>query len=83
MTADEIAKFYGGLLKDSYKLERIEKQEKLWPKLDSTGDMVTKATKLEAYDEKAEEILKHDSYIGRGSGGQNIGNKACCCTANI
>ena len=57
MTADEIAKFYGGLLKDLYKLEGTEKPEKLWPKIDSNGDVVTKATKLKAYDEKAEEIL--------------------------
>ena len=75
MTSDEIAQFYGGLLKDLYKLEGIEKPDKLWPKIDTKGDVVTKATKLKAYDEKAEEILKRDSYIGRGSGGPNIGNK--------
>ena len=63
MTSDEIAQFYGGLLKDLYKLEGIEKPDKLWPKIDTKGDVVTKATKLKAYDEKAEEILKRDSYI--------------------
>ena len=83
MTADEIAKFYGGLLKDLYKLEGSEKPEKLGPKLDSNGDMVPKATKLKAYDEKAKEILKCDSYIGRGSGGPNIGNKLKLVAAHL
>ena len=44
---------------------------------------MTKATKLKAYDEKAEEILKRDSYIGRGSGGPNIGNKLKLVSAHL
>ena len=66
-----------------YKLEGIEKPDKLWPKIDTKGDVVTKATKLKAYDEKAEEILKRDSYIGRGSGGPNIGNKLKLVSAHL
>ena len=36
---------------------------------------VTKATELKAYDDKAEQILKRNSYSGGGPVGQNIGNK--------
>ena len=70
-------------MKDLYKLEGSEKPEKLGPKLDSNGDMVPKATKLKAYDEKSEEILKHDSYIGRGSCVPNIGNKLKLAAAHL
>ena len=74
MTSDEVAVYYGVLLKDLYKLEGLSKF-KLWPKKDSNGSLIATATPLKLYDEKANEILPRDSYFGRGSGGPNIGNK--------
>ena len=74
MTSDEVAVYYGVLLKDLYKLEGLSKF-KLWPKKDSNGSLIANATPLKLYDEKANEILPRDSYFGRGSGGPNIGNK--------
>ena len=73
LTADEVAVFFGSLLKNLNEIEGI-KEYKLWAKK-VNGETVKTATKLEYYDEKAEEILARDSYIGRGSGGANIGNK--------
>ena len=74
MTADEISVYYGSLLKDLYQLEGQNKF-KLWSKKDSAGNVIAKATDLKTYDRKAEEILPRDEYIGRGSGGANIGNR--------
>ena len=37
--------------------------------------VIEKATKLDFYDDKAEKILPRDSFLGRGTGGLNIGNK--------
>ena len=65
MNADEIRVFFGQLLKDLYKLEGQVKY-KLWAKKDSDGNVDIKATKLKAYDAKAEEILPQDSYFSRG-----------------
>ena len=73
MTAEEISVYFGCLLKELYKLEGIEKF-KLWAKK-KDNEVLAKATALKVYDTKAEEILARDEYIGRGSGGQNIGNK--------
>ena len=82
MTADEIAVFFGQLLKDLYKLEGKSKF-KLWAKRDVDSNVVTEATTLKVYDDKAEEILPRQSYIGRGSGGPNIGNKLKICAAYL
>ena len=73
LTADEAAVFFGALLKNLYEIEGI-KEYKLWAKK-VNGETMKTATKLDHYDKKAEEILPRDSYIGRGSGGPNIGNK--------
>ena len=73
MTSDEIACYFGVLLKEIYKLEGVQKY-KLWSKVQN-GIVIKKATELKAYDKKAEEILPRDLYYGRGSGGANIGNK--------
>ena len=56
---------------------------KLWAKKDRDGNVDTKATKLKAYDAKAEEILPQDSYIGRGSAGPNIGKKLKVVSAHF
>ena len=48
---------------------------KLWAKKDNDGIVISEATKLDIYDDKAEEILARNDFIGRGSGGRNIGNK--------
>ena len=82
MTADEISVFFGQLLKDLCKLEGKSKY-KLWAKRDTDGNVVTEATPLNVYDDKAEEILPRQSYIGRGSGGQNIGNKLKICASYL
>ena len=76
LTTDEMAVYFGSLLKNLYKLEGVEKF-KLWSKKnkDGTIDVKKRATGLKIYDEKAEEILPRDSYIGRGSGGPNIGRR--------
>ena len=72
LTADEVAVFFDTLLKNLYEIEGI-KEYKLWAKK-VNGETMKTATKLDHYDKKAEEILPRDSYIGRGSGGPNIGN---------
>ena len=76
LTADEAAVYHGLLLKSLYELEGI-KECRLWAKRESDGTVKeeNRATKLACYDEKAEEILARNSFIGRGSGGPNIGNK--------
>ena len=45
--------------------------------------MLKEPTKLKIYDEKAEEILERNKFIGRGSGGPNIGNKLKIVTAYL
>ena len=82
MNADDIRVFFGQLLKDLYKIEGQVKY-KLWAKKDSDGNVDTRATELKAYNAKAEEILPRDSYIGRGSGGPNIGNKLKVVSAHL
>ena len=76
LTADEAAVYHGLLLKSLYELEGF-KEYRLWAKRESDGTVKeeNRATKLACYDEKAEEILARNSFIGRGSGGPNIGNK--------
>ena len=73
MTVDEIKSYFGILLKCLYKLESVEKY-RLWSKVQD-GKVSEKATRLEVYDEKAEEILPRDSFRGTGTGKANIGNK--------
>ena len=73
MTVDEIKSYFGILLKCLYKLESVEKY-RLWSKVQD-GKVAEKATRLEDYDEKAEEILPRDSFRGTGTGKANIGNK--------
>lgn len=76
LTTDDMAVYFTTLLKYLYKLEGVEKY-KLWSKKNKDGsiDLQKRATGLKIYDEKAEEILPRDSYIGRGSGGPNIGKR--------
>ena len=76
LTADEAAMYHGPLLKSLYELEGI-KEYRLWAKREEDGTVKdkNKATKLDCYDAKAEAILDRNSFIGRGSGGPNIGNK--------
>ena len=74
MNGDEIGAYHGMLLRHLYKREGIEKF-KLWAKKDKDGKVITEATKLEIYDDKAQDILPRNAFIGRGSGGASIGNK--------
>ena len=68
MTSDEVACYFGVLLKEIYKIEGVVKY-KLWSKVQD-GVVIKKATVLKAYDQKAEEILPRDLYYRRGSGGR-------------
>ena len=63
-------------------MENIKKV-KLWASKDKDGKVLKEATKLKIYDQKAEEILERSKFIGRGSGGPNIGNKLKIVTAYL
>jgi hypothetical protein len=82
LTADEVAMYHGPLLKSLYELEGI-KEYRLWAKREEDGTVNDRATNLDCYDAKAEEILARNSFIGRGSGGPNIGNKLKIVTAYL
>ena len=71
-----VAMFFGPFLRNLYALEGIQ-NFKLWSSIneDGTVDKEKKATWLKVYDAKAKEILPRDEFIGRGSGGANIGNR--------
>ena len=73
MTTDEVMCYFGILLKSLYKEEGVLKY-KLWSTV-KNGVVIKKATELKCYDKKCEEILPRDDFVGRGSGGANIGNK--------
>ena len=74
MTTDEISVYYGSLLRYLYELEGISKY-KLWAKKDKNGKVLSEATKLKIYDDEAEKLLARSDFIGRGSGGSNVGQK--------
>ena len=82
LSTETMSVFFGEFLKYLYELENVEKV-KLWATKDKDGNVLKEPTKLKIYDEKAEEILERNKFIGRGSGGPNIGNKLKIVTAYL
>ena len=74
LSAEKCSIFYASFLKFLYKKEGKSKV-RLWAKKSPDGSVVCEATKLAMYDDVAERILPRSQYIGRGSGGPNIGRR--------
>ena len=82
MSTDEISAYHGLLLRYLYKKENISKY-KLWAKKNKDGEVIEEATGMKAYDDTANKILPRNQFVGRGSGGANIGNKLKAVTAYL
>ena len=82
LNTEDMSSYFGEFLKHLYKVEHIDKF-KLWATKDKDGNVLKEPTPLKIYYKKAEEILERHRFIGRGSGGANIGNKLKVVTAYL